>query len=464
MVLFYPFESAAYSLKQGEISNPIRSSQGYHIIKVDESRPARGKVKVAHVFIRAEKKDEAGSKKAKARIDEAYAKLNNKEEWASICKTYSEDTKTAATGGELPEFGINQMVQEFEDAAFGLKNIGDYSVPFQSPYGFHILKLVSKSKEQTFDDAKGELEKSFSKSKRFDYVKRAFVEKLKKDYTYTENKDFLKKLEESAIKNKMNLDRAELNKFRDITMFTFKGGDVKSNELISSVTDKLPEGKTVDFCTFKKKNYDEFVSQKMLSYKKSQLPSENIDFKMLVNEYTEGILLFNLMDQNVWSKSVKDTTGLKAYHEKNKQNYMWGERAETYIVDCKNDAIELAARKLAPKVLSGKLTKDKYLATLNKKVKDNIFIIDGLYSKNENSLVENVGFKTGISSTERKDGKTRFAIVYKIRTPEPKTLKEAKGLIISDYQNYLEEEWIKSLRAKYPVSVNKDVLYSLITK
>lgn len=461
MTLYYPYESAAYALKAGEISNPVRSSQGYHLIKVDEVRPARGKVKVAHIFVRAEKSDEAGTKKAKLRIDEAYSKLTAKEDWASVCKTYSEDTKTAATGGELAEFGINNMVQEFEDAAFGLKNVGDYSAPFQSPYGWHILKLVNKPQVQTYEEAKAELEKSFVKSKRFDYVKRAFVEKLKKDYSYTENAFFLKKIEETAIKNKMNLDKSQLATFAGMTMFTYKGGEVKSDELIQQVSTKLADGKTIDFCSFKKKNYDEYVSQKMLAYKKSQLPNENYEFKMLVKEYTEGILLFNLMDQNVWTKSVKDTTGLKAYHEKNKDKYMWGERAEVYIVDCKNDAVELAARKLAPKVLAGKLSKDKYLATLNKKVKDNVFIIDGLYSKNENTLVENLGFKTGISSTEKKDGKTRFAIVYKIRQPEPKSLKEAKGLIISDYQNYLEEEWIKSLRAKYPVNVNKDVLYSL---
>jgi peptidyl-prolyl cis-trans isomerase SurA len=464
MTLFYPFESAAYGLKPGEVSNVVRSSQGYHIIKVDEVRPARGKIKVAHIFVRSDKNDQAANKKAKARIDEAYSKLNGKTDWQTVCKEYSEDLKTGPTGGELQEFGINQMVPEFEEAAFGLKNPGDYSVPFESPYGWHIVKLVSRSKSQTFEEAKPELEKTFGKTKRFDYVKHAFVSKLKKDYNFVENKDFLKKLEEVAVNNKMNLDKSILLKYSNMTLFTYKGGEVKSTELISSVTDKLPEGKTIDFCTFRKKNYEEFISNKLLAYKKTQLPNENYDFKMLVNEYTEGILLFNLMDQNVWTKSVKDTSGLKAFHEKNKDKYMWGERAQVYIVDLKDDAAEIAARKLAPKVLAGKMSKDKFISTLNKKVKDNVFIIDGVYSKGENTMVDNVGFKTGISATEKKDGKIRFAIVYKMRGPEPKTLKEAKGLIISDYQTYLEEDWIRTLRAKYPVTVNKDVLYSLVTK
>ncbi len=461
MALFYSIENAAYKLKPGEISNPIRTSQGYHLVKLDEIRPARGRVKVAHIFIRGTKSEMDTYNKAKARIDEAYGKLKDGGDWATITKTYSEDFKTSATGGELQPFGINQMVQEFEDAAFGLKNPGDYSTPFETQYGFHIVKLISKDKQLTFEEAKPEIEKSFGKSKRYDLVKIALVAKLKKEYGFVENKDFLKKLEETAVLNKNNLDKSSLMKFSGMPLYSFKGGNVNSTDFIKMVTDKIGD-KPIDFCSFKKKQYDEYINTALINYKKSQLPAENYDFRMLVNEYTEGILLFNLMDQNVWTKSVKDTVGLKSYHEANKTKYMWGERAEVYIVDVKNDTVEKMARKLAPKVLSGKMTKDKFLAQLNKKVKDNVFIMDGLYSKGDNPMVESLNFATGISATERKDGKIRFAIVYKIRGPEPKSLKEAKGLIISDYQTFLEEEWIKALRAKYPVSVDQKVLYSLI--
>lgn len=462
VMLYYPLETQAYNLKVGDVSMPVRTVQGYHLVKIDDVRPARGRIKVAHIFIKANKNEVDAYKIAKARIDEAYSKLQKGEEWNVVTKTYSEDYKTAPTGGELQMFGINQMVQEFEDAAFGLKNPNDYTAPFESPYGFHIVKLIEKNKALSFEEARPELEKSFAKSKRYDMVKASFINKLKKEYNFVENTAFIKKIEETAALNKNSLDKSMLLKFSDMTLFTFKGGEVKSNELISSATDKLGTDKTIDVCTFKKKYYDEFVSSKLTAYKKQMLPSENYDFKMLVNEYTEGILLFNLMDQNVWTKSVKDTVGLKNFHEANKSKYMWGKRADVYIVDCKDANAEKAARKLATKLLAGKITKDKFLATLNKKVKDNVFIIDGLFSEKENKVVDDMGFKTGISITETKDGKTRFSIVYKIREPEPKTLKEAKGLIISDYQTYLEEEWIKALRAKYPVTVDKNVLYSLV--
>jgi len=462
MTLFYNLETVAYNLKPGEVSMPVRTSQGYHLIKVDDKRPARGKVKVAHIFITANKSSNPDSyKAAKVRIDEAYAKLKNGEDWTTITKTYSEDYKSAPNGGEIASFGINQMVQEFEDVAFNLQNPGDYSMPFETQYGFHIVKLISKDKSASYDDAKPEIEKAFGKSKRYELVKTSFVNKMKKDYGFVENPEFMKKLKETAALNKNNIDKSILQKFNNMVLFTYKGGEVKSDEFISATIGKIGET-PIDICSFEKSNYTPYIADKMIAYKKSQLANENYDFKMLVNEYTEGILLFNLMDQNVWSKSVKDTTGLKAFHEVNKNKYMWGQRASVYIIDCKDANAEKAARKLAPKLLEGKITKEKFLATLNKKVKDNVFIIDAIYSKGDNATVDNAGFTKGILATEVKDGKTRFMIVHSIKEQEPKTLKEAKGLVISDYQTYLEEEWIKSLRTKYPVKVNKDVLYQLV--
>jgi peptidyl-prolyl cis-trans isomerase SurA len=245
MMLFYPLESQAYKLKIGEISMPVRTSQGYHLVKIDEIRPARGKVKVAHIFIRANKAEVDAYKLAKTRIDEAYAKIQKGEDWAAVTKVYSEDYKTAPTGGELQPFGINQMVTEFEDVAFGLKNPGDYSAPFESQYGFHIVKLIEKNKTLTFEEARPELEKTFAKSKRAEMLKTAFINKLKKEYAVVENKDFMKKLEETAALNKNNLDRSMLLKFSDMPLFSYKGGDVKSTELITMATDKLGDQKSV---------------------------------------------------------------------------------------------------------------------------------------------------------------------------------------------------------------------------
>lgn len=461
MMLNYQFETEAYRLKIGEVSNIVRTTQGYHLIKVEDKRPARGKVKVGHIFIRADEKDTAMRKAAMIRIDEIYSKLQAGGKWEELCKNFSEDTKNSANGGELPAFGINQMVQNFEDAAFNLNNPGDYSKPVPSAYGFHIIRLIEKPKLGTFEEAKTEIGKVLAKSRRFEIVQTDFVNQLKKQFSFVENQDFMKKLEAAAEANGMRVDKAMLDKLNNMKLFSYKGGEINSDEFIKISTEKMGD-KGTGYCSYKKKNYEDYIKLVLMDYKKSQLPNENKDFKLLVNEYKEGIMLFNIMDAKVWTKSVKDTVGLKAYHDANKTKYMWGERAETMIIDCKNDTVEKAARKLAKKLYEGKITKEKFLSTLNKKSKDNVFILDGLYSKEDNnSFVTSLNFQKGISATEKKDGKTRFAIVKNIRGAEAKTLKESKGVAISDYQTFLEEEWLKSLRAKYNVSIDKNVLYQL---
>jgi len=465
LTLAYPFETAAYNLKPGEVSAPVRTSQGYHLIQVDDIRPARGKVRVAHIFISANKKgDQNAYNLAQKRINEAYDKLVAGEDFAAVCKAYSEDYNTSARGGELAPFGINQMVQEFEDASFGLNNPGDFSKPFETSIGFHIVRLVEKGSVPPYEEFKGDLTKNVTKNKRWQTVKDAFTARLKKEYSFEENKDLMTALETEAAKNGGKLTKEQLAAIPDQWAFRIKGKPYMSKELLETVTLKLTAGATIDLCTLNKSYYQPFVAQRLLDYKEANLPAEQSEFRMLVNEYRDGILLFNLMDQKVWTRSVKDTTGLQEYYAQNKNNYMWGERVHAYIIDCKNDTAEQLARKYAVKLSQGKMTKEKFLATVNKKVKDNVFITEGNYSKGDNTVVDAAGWSIGVGATEKKDGKIKFAVIDRIVAPEPKQLREAKGLVISDYQNYLEAEWIRGLQAKYPVTLNKEVLYSLIGK
>jgi peptidyl-prolyl cis-trans isomerase SurA len=465
--LVYPFENEAYRLKVGELSNVVRTNYGYHLIQVDDIRPARGKIKVAHIFIRADKDNKAQIELSSKRIQEAYEKLNAGEPFESVVKTYSDDFNSSSKGGELPPFGINQMVDEFEEAAFALQTPGEYSKPFQTRYGFHIVKLIEKIKLPPFEEYKTELTKILQKQKRWEVTKQSMIEKLKKEYGFVENKSWIQKLDTEASKNGEKITREYLLGLPDEKLFELKGRIYKTKDFVNYVANKIASDKPVDYCPIRKTYYPQYIGEQILAYKEENLPNEFPEFKMLVNEYRDGILLFNLMDQMVWGKSMKDTTGLKEFYEKNKNNYMWGERASVIIVDVKDDKVEAEARKLAPNLLNGKMTKEQFAAKLNKKVKDNVILLDGLYTKEEkekNSLLAGMNWSPGIGATEKKDNKIRFAIITSIIPPQPKTLKEAKGMVISDYQNYLEQQWIKELKSKYKVEVNKNVLYSLISK
>ncbi len=462
--LVYPFETEAYRLKVGELSNVVRTNYGYHLIKVDDIRPARGKVKVAHIFIRADKDNKVQVETASKRINEAYEKLQSGESFENVVKIFSDDYNTSSKGGELPPFGINQMVDEFEEAAFALQTPGEYSKPFQTRYGFHIVKLIEKIKLPPFEEYKNDLTKNLQKQKRWEVTKQSMIEKLKKEYGYVENKAWIKKLDAEAAKNGEKITRDYLLSLPDDKLFEIKGRTYQTKDFIGYVEKKIASDKPVDYCPIRKHYYPQYINEQILAYKEENLPNEFPEFKMLVNEYRDGILLFNLMDQMVWGKSMKDTVGLKEFYEKNKNNYLWGERASVIIVDVKDDKVEAQARKLAPNLLNGKMTKEQFAAKLNKKAKDNVILLDGLYTKEDkNSLIANMPWAPGISPTEKKDNKIRFAVITTIIPPQPKSLKEAKGMVISDYQNYLEQQWIKELKSKYKVEVNKEVLYSLIT-
>jgi peptidyl-prolyl cis-trans isomerase SurA len=470
LTLVYNFETEAYRLKLGELSNIVRTSYGYHLIQVDDIRQARGKIKVAHIFIRSDKSNKTQYENAKKRISDVYSKLKSGETFESLVKSYSEDYNSAPKGGELPVFGINYMVPEFEDAAFGLNTAGEYSQPVETKYGFHIIKLIEKVSSIPFETFKTELQKTLQKNKRWDFTKESMINKLKKEYSYKEYPTFMKKMETEAAKNNGNISRdwllksGEIN-YADEKLFEIKGRVYNTNDFVTFVSGKINSEKPISLCQLKRTFYKTYIDEKILAYKEENLPNEFNDFKMLVNEYRDGILLFNLMDQMVWGKSMKDTVGLKKFYEDNKKNYMWGERAVVLTVDCKDDKAEADARKLSVQLLSGKINKETFASKLNKKVKDNIILIDGLYSKDDkNSPVANMNWQAGAGETVKKDGKIRFPIIMEIKAPQPKTLKEAKGLVISDYQNYLEKQWIDELRKKYAISINKDVLYQLVSE
>lgn len=462
--LVYAFENEAYRLKVGELSRIVRTNYGYHLIQIDDIRPARGKVKIAHIFLRADESNQAQTDLVLKRANEAYARLQEGELFENVVKTYSEDYNTASKGGELPAFGINQMVTEFEEAAFSLQKPGDYSKPFQTKYGFHIIKLIEKSTRPSFDDYKTELTKTLQKQKRWEETRQSLIAKLKKEYNFIEDKTFLKLIEQEANRNNQKLTRDFIMSLPDVKLFEMKGVSYTSKDFIENMSGKIASDRPIEFCLLKKNYYYPYIDTKIMDYKEENLPNEFVDFKMLVNEYRDGILLFNLMDLMVWGKSMKDTVGLKAFHDLNKQQYMWPERARVITVDCKDDKVEAEARKLAPQLLSGKLSKDAFAAKLNKKVKDNVILLDGLYSREDKYALIDGTFEKRIGETVRKDNKIRFAVITEILSPQPKSLKETKGVVISDYQAYLEQDWVRELRKKYPVSVNYDVLYSLISK
>ena len=453
----WAFETAAFSTPIGKVSNPVRSSLGYHLIYVEQERPARGRVQVSHIFISSSEDSEMNAN-AKAKAEEAKQKAKAGEPWEALVRNYSENYQNSSRGGILEPFGINEYIPSFEDAAFSLVSIADVSEVIETPQGFHVLRLEKQAGIPSFKDFESDLKKMLAKSTRWKQPADAFLEKLKKDYAFS----WLKKDLGFLANAQGDYTTETLSAHSNVALARFAETQLTVQTLLDYVQAERKTVQQKDACSFENQVLKPFVESVLLSYKEEQLPKENIKFRYLMNEYREGILLFSLMDEKVWKRSVRDTVGLIAFHEQNKNRYMWDVRSEAIVIDCKNEAIEQEARKLADKLVAGKITLEKFSQKLNKKSADNVLVQQGLFTKGMHSVVDLVNQKIGVGPTDRGQQKIRFAVVTSVLPPAPKKLEEARGQIISDYSGFLETKWVEELKAKYPVNVNLEVLYQLI--
>lgn len=466
--MVYPFETAAYKTPTSEISQPVRTRFGYHILKIVDSRPNQGEILTAHIMIKLSKEmSEKDKEDAKTKINELYAKLKAGEKFEDIARQFSDDKPSAEKGGQLQWFGSSRMPIEFEKAAFALQNNNDYSQPFTTNYGWHIVKRLDKKELASFESMKGEIKQRINKDSRTQAGRASLIEKIKKENNYKENlanrKEFLKTIDTTVYQGKWEASKA--SKIGTKELFRLTNPAVKTNSLTvytcndfaKYIESRQTNRAKMDNNMFVEQSFKEFVNEELINFEDKQLESKYPDFKNLLKEYRDGILLFDLTDQTVWSKAVKDTAGLKNFYEANKTNYLWDERANVTLYKCANDKIAKDVRALLKKQKMEKEITD----ALNKTSQLNVIIENITYLKGENKNVD-ANWVKGIAAKDiKEDNKTIVLVVESVQGKTPKTIAEAKGLITSDYQNYLEKEWLAYLKNKYKVIINQEVLNSI---
>ena len=454
--MVYPFEQAAFNTNVGEVSMPVRTRFGYHILYVADKRAARGEIRCAHIMVRPKAKNIPEERaNAELKIKDIYAQLQQGEDFASMAQKYSEDATTNNRGGELPWFGTGKMVTEFEDAAFALANDGDYTEPFESEYGWHICKRLEYRPVPSFDEMRKELKSKVSRDSRSEVTKASFLEKLKKEYSFAANEKIQKKIRKclDTASNTVNLKQ----KLRMKPFITMDGKTWNSEEWIANLEAKIGKRRALSIDEFIAQEWTSFSEKMIMDYENGKLEEKHDAFRLLMNEYRDGILLFELTDEKVWSKAVKDTTGLEAYYEKNKTNFMWDTRVNATIYTCKD-------KKISDKVLK-ELNRGKSTAEISEKINRdsqlNLQVKSGQFLKDAETILSKVEWKVGISEAVFMNDQYFIVNIEEVIAPEPKKLDECRGLVTAEYQNFLEQQWIDELRGKYTYNVNREILHSL---
>lgn len=465
--IVYPFESAAYETPLGSYSKPFRTIYGYHIIKRTNERPARGEIQVAQIMVAVQKSGGPEAEKAaKSKIDSVLVMLKKGEKFESLVSKYSEDKFSKNSEGVLATFGVGAMVPEFEDAAFALKNPGDLSNPVRTEYGYHIIKLIKKVPLRPYDSMKTELTKRVEKDTRIETARQLFTNKIKAKVNYKEYPEALTELlsaiPDSTVRNGSfkgdNYERYGKPLF-EMTGVTFHQSDF-AHYIEDYTKGKIYGAKETTLRTLFR-NYSDKV---LMDYQENRLIDENEEYRNLVTEYRDGIMLFELTDRLVWSKASSDTSGLEKYYNDHKSKYMW---QPAVTGDIYKAVDETYAKRVIDELKNpeNKTIEEVVKAASGDGPQNKVFYESGKFEKSRFPAKTQFTAGQPTSYFKNDDGTYSLVNVKEVfDTPTQKTLAEARGYVISEYQEYLEKEWIKSLEAAYPVKVNEPTLKSIIKK
>ncbi|MBL6871300.1 MAG: peptidylprolyl isomerase [Flavobacteriales bacterium] len=462
--MIYSFENAAYKTPIGDVSKPIRTRYGYHLVRPNSTRKAMGKVKTSHIMITTNQKLPNNNKITSEKINSIYNDLNNGIlSFEELANKFSEDRKSAKNGGEIGWISSGGNVYpEFEKTVFSLTKNGDFSKPFKTPNGWHIVKRLDYEPIGDLKSLSYELKNKIEKDMRGQKTKSSFIKKLKVDYADL--------IEESITLN-------ELKKILNNENFDFKNmplnKEIKGiNNVILSIENrsyliydflehllnlkKLDKNLIINNTLIKL--YEKFVNQKLIAFEKTQLEKKYPEFKALMKEYRDGILLFEISDQMIWTKAIKDTSGLKEFYISNTDTWKWPNRIKATIYT--SESKKTISKAVSLKKKKG-INNDSLIKIINK---ENILslsyeskIIED-FSKYNSSFEE---LKKGFNKLINDNDKWTIIYVEEKLPMANKKLKECEGLVVSAYQNYLEKAWIENLKNNHSITVNYNSLYSI---
>lgn len=463
--MIMPFEDAAYNLKKGQVSEPVRTPYGYHIIMVADRRPSSGKIKVAHIMITVPPgASEKIQTSAKDTIWSVYNKLLKDASFSEMASKYSDHKESASKGGELNWFGAGEIISDFAEAAFKLKKNGDFTQPVRTVYGWHIIKRLERKDHGTYEEMKSWLESKINESYLNSISKKSFVEKLKKEYKCTFNNNivswFVSNTDTMIIKGLSKYDRSNMPQG---TVYTFANQQITSGDFANYIEKRGSIINTNDPAIFISRSVETCLADHITSYENSNLEKKYPEFRYLMNEFHDGILLFELSARKVWNKSQGDSSGLRKYYEENKSRFLTKEKIEgkIYILNRKDGMKRLRAAydKYISKPDADKKLIDKFISKGDTLLK----IKNGSWYRGDDKVIDGINWEPGVYQVIYGDIPA-IVVVSDVHPSQPMPFSAVRADMITGYQDWLEKEWIRQLKEKYPVKIDKIVFEEIRKK
>lgn len=453
-------EEAVYSMKIGEVSLPVKTRAGYHILKLNETRPARPRLKVAIIKRFFPIKDtSAQAKKAQEdTIQYVYSKLKSGESFEKMVARYSEDESTKYTNGALDWFGINVYAKVFEETAYALKD-GELAAPFKTSTAWYIIKRLETGKPQTLESAAPIIKSKLLTLPQYQYEMDKFVGKLRDKYNVKE------------FPEKYPSFKTRLSGFAQVSPFTYR--DTLTAAVLLKIGDRPYTendfGKKIQeiyYMVIPKQGMDKndalinkTIQTFILDYYKNDIKENNKEYKALMDEYKNGIMIFSLSEKNVWNKASEDSLGLITYYNEHKSDFTLRKRATVRTITVENAQLAKSVSKI---LQADRGLTDDMLAAKMKTL--------GIENPKINAEVAESG-KTSVNITTeslskpvQKGNEYIITQVYNLQPEKPRAFEECRGYVVAAYQEYLEKQWMEELRKKYPVTVNKEVFETLVKK
>jgi peptidyl-prolyl cis-trans isomerase SurA len=447
MQMVFPFEQAAYTTAAGSVSMPVRTQFGYHLVKVTDRKPARGEVEVSHIMIRTG--EGFDNEKAKNTIFDVYEQLQKGMAWNELVKEYSQDPSSSDKGGKLRPFGLGAMngVPAFEQVAFALQKPGEISDPFQTQFGWHILRLESKIPLPAYQEMAASLKNRVSRDERSQISRQALQSKMRKEFGFQEHESVKSRvlaLADSSLQKGHWKPRTAAFSNTDI-LFSMQGRSYTATDFFTFAEHNQKPG-TLPPAQYLEQLYSQYVDNVQGLLIEDRIKQQNPDYTWLLKEYYEGILLFEIMEKEVWNKATKDSIGQQAYYKAHTADYQAKERLRARIFS--------SSSKQALEQLKGQIEKSDTARIQEFVSVQKIKQESGAYEKDERPLIGKVAWAKGLSLVEN-NGLHYLVWSTAIMAPGPRTFEEARAAVISDYQNHLEKQWLAQLKKKYPVKVVK---------